>query len=126
MIDATEILARLFVHTPATVFSTLGLLLMAAAAGMAFRAIRLATGETIGGTIIAWHKRTSDDQVSYAPIMRFRAGPAGEFEVQSSTVFRSKPGDINIPVTVRSELKSNTNTTHGGPCWHSSRYQLVR
>lgn len=106
MINAAEIIARLFVHTPAMVFSTLGLLLMAAAAGMTFRAIRLTIGETTGGTIIAWHKRTSDDQLSYAPIVRFQAGSAGEFEVQSSTVFQRKPGDINVPVTVRYDPKN--------------------
>lgn len=101
MPDLADILARLFAHTPATVFSTLGLLLVAGAGGLAFRAIRLASGEVVGGTIVRWHKRTSDDDVSYAPIVRFQAGAQGEFEVQSSTVFEKEKGDVNVPVMMR-------------------------
>ena len=101
MPDLAEILARLFAHTPAAVFSSLGLLLLLGAGGLAFRALRLAGGASAGGTIIRWHKRTTDEHVSYAPIVRFRAGPAGEFEVQSSTIFEDQPGAINVPVTMR-------------------------
>ena len=101
LIDVTTAADRLFSNAPAIVFSALGMLLILGAAGLAYRAIRLATGETMIGTIVGWHKRTSDDTISYAPIVRFHAGVAGEFEVQSSTVFEDEAGDVGVPVTVR-------------------------
>ena len=101
MPDLTDILARLFATTPAMVFSTLGMAGLIGAAGLAFRAVRLINGVSVGGTIVSWQKRTSDGTVSYAPVFRFRTGPADEFEVQSSTVFEDQPGGINLPVTVR-------------------------
>lgn len=101
MPELADIFTRLFAHTPAIVFSTLGLLLAAGAGGLAFRAIRLIGGETVGGTIIRWQKRTSGNSLAYAPVVRFRAGVHGEFEVQSSTVFQKQEGDINVPVMMR-------------------------
>ncbi|MFN2098603.1 DUF3592 domain-containing protein [Altererythrobacter sp. MF3-039] len=101
MPELADVFARLFAHTPATVFSLLGLALVAGAGGLTYRAIRLMGGESAGGTIIRWHKRTTDDTVSYAPVVRFQAGAQGEFEVQSSTVFEDKEGDINVPVMMR-------------------------
>ncbi|MEM8919408.1 MAG: DUF3592 domain-containing protein [Pseudomonadota bacterium] len=101
MPDFVDILARLFANTPAMVFSALGLVLLMGAAALAFRAMRLINGVSVGGTIVSWHKRTSDQTVSYAPVVRFRTGPADEFEVQSSTVFEDRPGGLNVPVIVR-------------------------
>lgn len=101
MPDLPEIFARLYSHTPAGVFSTLGLLLLALALSLAFRALRLAGGETTGGAIIEWKKRKSKRHVHFIPIVRFHAGAAGEFEVQSQTVFRDQPGLANEPVSVR-------------------------
>ncbi|SIN66571.1 Protein of unknown function [Parasphingorhabdus marina DSM 22363] len=101
MPDLTDILARLFANTPAMVFSTLGMAGLIGAAGLAFRALRLINGVSVGGTIVRWQKRTSDGTVSYAPIVRFRTGPADEYEVQSSTVFEDEPGEVDLPVTIR-------------------------
>lgn len=101
MPEIVDIFARLFAHTPATVFSTLGLLLAAGAGGLAYRALRLMGGEIVGGTIVSWNKRRSGDSLAYAPVVRFQAGVHGEFEVQSSTVFQKEEGDINVPVMMR-------------------------
>ena len=101
MTELSEIIARLFAHTPATVFTSLGLALLALASALAYRAFRLMTGMTTGGMIVEWRKRKSKNSVHYAPVVRFHAGSAGEFEVQSQTVFEDQPGLTNEPVTVR-------------------------
>jgi len=101
MTDLIDIFARLYAHTPAAVFSTLGLALLALAGSLAHRALRLMNGMTTGGTIVEWKKRSHKRRVHYAPIVRYHAGAAGEFEVQSQTVFQSQPGPPGEPVTVR-------------------------
>ena len=83
----SEIFMRLFAHFPATIFSSLGLLLIAGATGLAFRAWRLSRGAIALGRIVDWKARRTDETLSYAPVFRFTAGSDGEFEVQSSTVF---------------------------------------
>lgn len=101
MPDLAAIAARLFAHTPATVFSILGLLLLAGALALAWRALRLGAGSVTIGTIVDYREKRSEGETRYVPVFRYKADDGSDHEVQSSTIFEAAPGTKGEPVQVR-------------------------